>query len=311
MAVRNVRPHIWLLSGAWWQVLIVCGLLWHIGCSRCPQDERARPVLMMIQRRMVATAFPEGASEEIERRVLEKLNERAKKAELRVGAARGVWAASGRTPEEYQQAAMTILEDMELNHEEWLTLGNIVRHLGVPTVLAGGAECAFGLEGGVPRDRERYYVVYPQRLVKLVFCASGFLAGVYELKDSRADGRFPIYWPHDYHYAPSLPLRTGSVVVAESELLDACRDVLTQVEAGLPREGEGVRLDMRTTPDVDLGSRKGVSVILVDGITPTIVQVFLVIRRTMPVHGHTWWIYEHGWRPMTFQEASARLMRLK
>lgn len=124
--------------------------------------------------------------------------------------ANAAWDDPNSTPEDYQKAAMVIVTDLGINKKEWLTLGNIIKHFGIP----GDVEGLFPItddDGHVLVIRETFNVYYEDRNIRFNFALSGFLESVMLVTHhgGRETGTSKAYWPHDYTYAKKFPIYAG------------------------------------------------------------------------------------------------------
>ena len=237
-------------------------------------------VKKMITEKTIKTILPEGGHSSVVKSVASSIDERSKEVALSVEGSIKAWNNPKLEPEKHYESCKNILENIELNENEWLTLGNIIKHLGAPSSVEKTNYSPFDLEGNVKAEAERFFVYYKDDAIKMKFSASGFLSSLLFKNDGGYSGSNPIHWPHDYSYAKEFPLITGTFSSNENEeLLVAVSPDMIMDQFKENEGGENLS---------ELGSYE-VDVFLIDGVLKNLSQLFICLKGNRIVHCHTWW----------------------
>jgi hypothetical protein len=149
--------------------------------------------------------------------IVDRLNEykqlfvKGEEAAKQLEWAKGVWNVPDSSPEDYE-AAMIIVTDLGLNKSEWLSLGNIVKYLGIPSNIEGLFPITDD-EGNLLVIPEKFDVFYEDKKIRFNFSLSGFLESIMlvTLNGSYESGASDMYWPQPryYKYAKDFPIYAG------------------------------------------------------------------------------------------------------
>ena len=129
---------------------------------------------MMVDK-ILAEIYPDtkvGVAERLGR--YEQLFLKGYEAAEQVEWAKGVWDDSNSMLEDYLKAAIIIVTDMGINKEEWLSLGNIIKHFGTPDNVEGLFPITDD-DGNLLSIPYGFNVCYEARNISFDFSLSGFL----------------------------------------------------------------------------------------------------------------------------------------
>ena len=203
-----------------------------------------------------------------------------------------VWDDPDSTPEDYQKAAMAIVTDLGINKKQWLSLGNIVKHFGVP----GNVEGLFPItddDGNllvVPID---FNVYYEDRNIRFNFALSGLLESVMLVTHNGAKetGTSKLYWPHDYTYAKRFPICAGFEYDKKTIkfILNRTRErVLEAIEKG----AFFGNIERLTPQEKDLIDINNMRIYMVDGINRQLAIAYLEFSTKDMTVCYSRWFYK-------------------
>lgn len=117
------------------------------------------------------------------------------------------WQSSGLTSKDYTDAALVIIKNLERDENKWLTIGNVLKALGTPS-LAVHNGYTFNQSDGIDPESSRFSIYYLKRQVSVSFSAAGFVDAVlYQERPEQWSGSgLPMHWPQKHTDAGKLPI---------------------------------------------------------------------------------------------------------
>ena len=261
--------------------------------------------------------FPEGVHDIIFDSVLDSVRqeiyEDAETLSAKLDDAQHIWSRAGMSAEQYYNAAITIVRDMELNKGQFLTFGNILMALGQPSSIKVN-QYYMDIENNIDEDSERIEIQYETKKVKLWFSVHGFLKSIFYYKESPLEnvwtGGGPLHWPQKYTYSEKLPVISG--LFAKPQALEKLIKTAKNTFADYVSENDWLNFVEYRKGKIRSPSKKRsvkASVILLDGITKELAKVlFFKIDGTHTLYCDTWWKYaDDKWKNISTDEAEVVL----
>lgn len=276
-------------------IILVLSVAVLTGCEKANEPSygnRDDPVENMIYAKSIEEYLPKGAMEFVVEELLRKIEKRAEEVGRDIENAFIQWDTLGLEPKAYCQAANIILENLERNNHQWLTIGNIIIALGYPDSIKKLDHFLYDSKGTVNADAVRFELYYKNGGVLLKITSSGFLNELSYKAEGAFIGMTPIHWPHDYSFASDHPLVTGkSLSNNQQETLLHYADRLI---------GNSVENDMPAYIH---------SIVLMDCISDTLAIIYFVLKGEYTLHHHMWFDGSDGeWKRITDQEAFSMIM---
>jgi len=230
--------------------------------------------------------------------VVERLGEygrlfaRGEEAAENLDWANTVWNASDSASEDYQKAANIIVTDLEINKEQWLTLGNIIKYFGSP-VNIDGLFPRTDEDGNVIVIPYDFNVYYEDKKIRFNFSLSGFLQSVMlvSLGGSRESGSGRTHWPHDYTYAKDFPIYAGFEYDKKINefFLNRTKE---RIKDAIRKKKFFANIERLTPQEKELIDFKNVKIYLIDGITDELAIVFLEFSTKEMTRCYSAWFYK-------------------
>lgn len=263
----------------------------------------------MILAKTKTSLNPEGSGRIQNEMISYSIDDKALIVSKEIGNALKVWNNSDRQQSEYYNSAMCIVEGIELNKHEWLTLGTIIKYLGPVSYIEKVNTDPIDKQGNISSNAERIFVYYQEKNIRLSICASGFLSSIVSYHSDMSYGKTPLYWPHDYSYAKILPIISGCFKS------DELRDLL--IEQSKEIINHKIRTEKITLTVVQDSNRRfydlsnaPIQIHLIDGIYGELALVYFSVKGDKTVYCHTWWKQNNNaWEMISEDQAIAILHR--
>jgi hypothetical protein len=273
------------------------------------REEKNDPIRNMIVAKTIKEKFPDGANNIIVGSIVKQIDRRAQEVNAQYQKSVDLWKTSGNTSQIYYEAAMVLLENMELNQNQLLTIGNVVKCLGFPESIEEPYESLFDMQGNINADVERFDWYYKEGNLSLKFSASGFLNALLVKKDGAFCGQPPIHWPHDYSMLKTFPIFAGTFRNDESKGF-LFSEAEKFIKENLKKSADDPNLGYFSPEGKKIYSLKDYSlnVYMVDGVSSDIAIVYFVLKGNVTVHQHLWLKYtDKKWEMISDKEAFSKL----
>jgi hypothetical protein len=272
-------------------------------------EEKSDLVRNMVVAKTIKEIFPDGANNVIVGSIVKQIDQRAQKVNAQYQKTVDLWKTSGNTSQVYYEAAMVLLENMELNQNQLLTIGNVVKCLGFPEPIEEPYGSLFDMQGNINADVERFDLYYKEGNLLLKFSASGFLNVLLVKKDGAFCGQPPIHWPHDYSLIKTYPIFAGAFLNGESK-----QSLFTEankiIKEKFDKNANNPNLGYFSPEGENIYNLKDYSlnVYMVDGVANDIAVAYFVLKGNVTVHQHVW-LKNDGkeWKLISDKEAFSKL----
>ena len=230
----------------------------------------------------------------------------AKETKAKLPMAKEKWQSSGKTPQDYMEAALVIIKDIEQNEHRWLTLGNVIRVLGPPS-LAVHLGYTFVESDNIDPEITRLDIHYENRKVSVSFSTAGFVNAVlYQERPEQWQGSgLPMHWPQKHSYAEKLPIISKTFEKPETvvSLMRASEGLIKKN----PTESHWLKLMSESFRAMESDREKShcsARIILTDGLFEDLAKVNFQMIGLHTLYCDTWWLLkEGGWQMIPHREA--------
>jgi hypothetical protein len=245
--------------------------------------------------------------------IRQEIYEDAETLSAKLDDAQHVWSSAGMSAEQYYNAVITIVRDMELNKGQFLTFGNILKVLGKPSSIKVW-QYYIDTDNIINDDSERIEIQYESKKVKLWFSVPGFLKSIFYYAESPLHniwtGCNPLHWPQKYTYSDALPIISGlfDEPQASEKLIKTAKNTF----ANYVSEKDWLDLMVGTkyrkiiSRSTNTSSSVKVTIILADGITEELAMIYFKIDGTHTLYCDTLWQYANDkWKRVSTDESEA------